>query len=158
MEVFRAGNPVTTGDDAEPRILDALEAVDGRLLGVGKPDRSPKVKLRADERLVRNQERLFVLSPRSARKGFEDLETVSSFAGHRANMRGEREQWIQGYAEDFRVFLQRQKLVPDRDLWVIMKLVSRSDDMFALSSAFRFVSSSWILFLRCETRASNLGG
>ena len=52
MKMLRASNAVATGRDAEPRILDALKAVDGRLLGVRKPDRGRIIKLPTYERLV----------------------------------------------------------------------------------------------------------
>ena len=52
MKMLRASNAVAIGHDAEPCILDALKAVDGRLLGVRKPDRGRIIKLPTYERLV----------------------------------------------------------------------------------------------------------
>ena len=101
VEMGNVGVGMTPGGDAEGAILDALEAVEGRITQVRRPDRRPVVNRRFDVRFVHLQERLFLAAPSGASKGVESLHFTAGFLYYVHCVRVEVEVGIKADAEDF---------------------------------------------------------
>ena len=119
MEMLRGGHPVSTGGDAERRVLYALQTFDGRSSDVACPSRGGEVELGTDEDFIGIDQRLFVLAPRRSSQGLQHLEPRRSRLHQRRRMVREGEERIQGQAQDLGVMDQGKKLAIQKNLRVV---------------------------------------
>ena len=114
---------------AQSGVLHCLEAIE---IGLGcdwHPGRAGIIDYWAANCFVRLEERFFILSVCGSRESFEDIIAFRGFEDDVFMVGCEGKHRIEGEAEDFRIVVERQHLIVDFHLWVVIVLSGvRSDE------------------------------